>query len=137
MRRPRVTIRILMTLVVVAAVGFWAGSSAWNVYRDKNLHLHIYAHLSREIPCVTFNNSASPPFWPRYWRHLMGRPWKDQPLCGTGEGHFEELCVFAHPEIDQKVPPGAFPAEFPPEVSAALSRLNEEWAQNHAVKAQK
>jgi hypothetical protein len=126
MRLPKVTIRMLMVLVVVAALGSWAGLRAREVYQDNDYHTHVYAHWIKGDPGMTWDGAASPPFWPRYWRHLLGRPWKGQPVCGKVAGHFEEACSFARPEIVPKGPPGSalVPTK---EIDEAYDRMIKHW----------
>jgi hypothetical protein len=126
MRLPRVTIRRLMILVVVAAIGTWAGMRARDVYMDNDYHIHIHAHWLKDEPAMTFNSAITPPYWPRYWRHLLGLPWKEQPVCGTGAGHLEEACSFAHPEIVPKGLPGSA-LQQTKEIDEVYARMLKHW----------
>jgi hypothetical protein len=121
-----------MVFVVVAAIGMWAGLKAREVYLDNDYHIHVYAHWNNGSPAMTWNGAASPPFWPRYWRHLLGRPWKRQPVCSEGAGHIEEACSFARPEIVPEGPPGS--ALVPTrEVAEAHLRMLKHWERRHTL----
>lgn len=48
------------------------------------------------------------PYSSRFWRCLLGRPWRRLAVCGLTEGRLEELCQFAHPEMLEPVGPGRF-----------------------------
>jgi hypothetical protein len=126
MRLPKVTIRSLMALVVVVAIGLWAGLRAREVYLDNDYHLHVYVHWINGEPGMTWDGAASPPFWPRYWRHLVGLPWKAQPVCGKGAGHIEEACSFANPELFPKRSPG-MALVAPRKIEEAYDRMMKHW----------
>jgi hypothetical protein len=96
--RPQVTIRTLLVLILVIGVVLGFGLPALEVLRTKESHEHTYmgSNTGRWGLVIEFVNA---PFWPRYWRRLLGRPWKEQPLCQASPGRIEEVCSFAHWEI--------------------------------------
>lgn len=128
MRLPRVTVRALMVLVLLAALGSWAGLRARDVYLDPDYHIHAYAHWTKGSPSMTFDGAASPPFWPRFWRHLLGLPWKGQPVCGQVQGHIAESCSFAVPELfPKRQSDRPIPIKHPKAVEDAFARMNKHW----------
>jgi hypothetical protein len=95
-----VSIRALMALVLIAGLALWLSISAFEVYSARETHMHTYVDTGA-VPRLTGWNRPAP-FWPRYVRKLLGRPWRRQPICGPTPGAEEELCEFAHPEMAHK-----------------------------------
>jgi hypothetical protein len=128
-RWPRLTIRGIMGLVFMVALSLYSGMAAVEVYRDKEFHVHsgilkrseselaasrevhgshrvrfgMYDFLPDEPYYLTSSSSVQAPFWPRYFRRLVGRPWHKQTPCGPTCGFFRELCEFAHPEMSARL----------------------------------
>jgi len=69
----------------------------------KEYHSHTWVHVKAGKPFTTLAVAEQPPFWPRYWRCLLGRPWKSLPLCPQVKGRLLDMCEFAHPEICKPV----------------------------------
>jgi hypothetical protein len=97
--RPKVTIRALLVLILVIGGALGFGLPALEVSRRDESHAHTHIGKSRTGRWGLVYDRVDAPFWPRYWRRLLGKPWKGQPLCRARPGHLEETCIFAHPEI--------------------------------------
>ena len=97
----KLPIRTLMAFVLVAGVAVWLSLSAYEVYSAKDVHMHTFVETSEPPSLAGWNRPA--PFWPRYARRLLGRPWRRQPLCEPTAGVEEEMCEFAHPEMAIKI----------------------------------
>jgi hypothetical protein len=98
MRRPQLTIRaaLVITLLIGAALGF--GLPAIEVFCTKESHEHTYVGNNRgEWGLVV--EFVHAPFWPRYWRRLLGRAWRGQRLCQPSPDRLEEVCSLAQPEV--------------------------------------
>jgi hypothetical protein len=99
MRLPRVTVRGLMALVIAFGIVFHLGLTAYRVYSANEYHAHTWINNQSGKPSFAVAANQRPPFWPRYWRCLLGRPWKGLPLCPRVDGRLREACEFAQPEI--------------------------------------
>lgn len=102
MKRPKVSIRALMAVVLVFAIALGLGIPAVEVYTTKDHHTHTAVDV-RGTPTLAGLGGVQPPFWPRYVRRILGRPWRKQPVCETTPGFEAELCEYAHPEIAIKI----------------------------------
>lgn len=98
MTRPQVTIRTLLVLILVIGVVLGFGMPALEVLRTKQSHEHTHMGNNRGRWGLVIE-FVDAPFWPRYWRRLLGKPWKEEPLCQPSPRRIEEVCSFAHPEI--------------------------------------
>ncbi len=98
-RWPRLTIRAIMLLVILVAVGLYLGIAAVDVYRTKESHVHVAVDTRTPTPSVAIMGGMEPPFWPRYLRRLAGLPWRGLAFCGPTPGLEGEECEFAHPEM--------------------------------------
>ncbi len=111
--------------VAVLGVALGLGLPAIEVYRFSDHHIHGSVQVREGRADFVWQLTIQPPFWPRYWRRLLGRPWRQQPICGQGEGHIAEACEFEHPEIHYRATNdfgedvGSSPA-----MNAAVDRLN-------------
>jgi len=103
--------RSLMAAVAVAALAFWLVIPAYRIALDRDWHLHTRLVTSpdrREWFLGVVPGES--PFWPRYVRHLSGRPWRGRPLCGLADHAglpFQEECEHAHPGIVGRLPDGS------------------------------
>jgi hypothetical protein len=97
----KLSICTLMAFVLAAGVAVWLSLSAYEVYSAKDVHMHTFVETSEPPSLAGWNRPA--PFWPRYARRLLGRPWRRQPLCEPTPGAEEEMCEFAHPEMASKI----------------------------------
>lgn len=102
--RVRFTVRGLMGLVIVCGVAFFTGLAAVRVITAKEYHGHSWVYVQDGQPFFSLSVAEHPPFWPRYWRCLLGRPWKRLP-CPQVEGRLLDLCEFAHSDIDWRQGP--------------------------------
>src|SRR6185312_17380844 len=101
MKRPRITTSWMMVAVLLLAVALGFGLPAINVYRDPDLHLHEWAVLKDDGKLdyeMSGGGMVSPPFWPRYWRRLLGRPENTPVVCTGGAGHVVEACERNYPK---------------------------------------
>ena len=97
MIRPRFTIRRTMALVLLCGLLLGFGLPAYEVYRTEEYHVHTGVDASARS--MVLHGGVQPPFWPRYWKYLTGRPWRGQGPCGTLVGYELERCEFAHPRM--------------------------------------
>jgi hypothetical protein len=97
----KLSIRTLIAVALVAGVVVWLSVSAYEVYSAKDVHMHTYVDTGEPRHLAGWNRPA--PFWPRYARRLLSRPWRRQPLCEPTLGAQEEMCEFAHPEIAVRI----------------------------------
>jgi hypothetical protein len=98
MRRPQVTIRTLLVHILAFSIILGFGLPAIDVLRTKESHEHTYMGNNRRRWGLVIK-FVDAPCLPRYWRRLLGKPWKEQPLCQDSPGRIEEICSFAHPQI--------------------------------------
>ncbi|WP_435007597.1 hypothetical protein P12x_004862 [Tundrisphaera lichenicola] len=95
-RRVRISIRQLMIGVAVIGIITWAGVTARNVYYD---HEHGYLlhtqYLKDGRHIQTSGHNA--PFWPRYWRRLLARPWPGSYECPCEEWSGRTSLAVTHP----------------------------------------
>lgn len=80
MHPSRTSIRRLMMIVAVASVLLWMGSTAYYVGYDRGCHWIIHDWERRDSPGITTTPCVAP-FWPQYWRRLLGRPWPGTFRC--------------------------------------------------------
>ena len=108
MRIPRVQLTVRRTMALVLAFGaFWhLALTAWRVYPATGPHLHSWIVITDGIAQPCFNPEARSPFFSRYWRCLLGLPWKGQVICNTGAGQLE-MCELESPDMnpDRSYPP--------------------------------
>jgi hypothetical protein len=96
MRLRRITIRGLMCVVIGVGVAVHVPAAAIRVNSAKAPHLHAWVGIGGK-PYFTLA-SFQPPFWPRYWRCLLGLPWENVPVCPRFEGRFLDMCEYRYPE---------------------------------------
>jgi hypothetical protein len=86
MQARRMTTRRWMIVVSVVATSMWLGvitSRVRNDPRGQGLYHLWERHGSEEYHSV-FNSQHPSPFWPRYWRTMLGRPWPGSYVCDEG-----------------------------------------------------
>ncbi len=108
MRRPRITIGGLMGIVMAFAIALHVTLTAIRVLAAKEYHSHSWVQVQGDMVFNTLAAAEQPPFWPRFWRCLLGLRWKSQPLCPEVNGRLLDLCEFAHPEIREPAGGGIF-----------------------------
>jgi len=86
MRLPRMTTRRWMLVVSFLALSQWLGVVAYRVGTDpKGTWLfHLWERHGSIGSGSVFNAQHPVPFWPRYWRALLGRPWPGSYVCDEG-----------------------------------------------------
>jgi hypothetical protein len=123
------TVRGLMAFVLVVALILGLGIPAAEVLRAKDYHVHTYVvdvHpyvVTPGAPGLRVESVQSP-FWPRYARRLLGRPWRRQPVCGSAPGRLQERCELSHPDVVLKSGGGRFQIVFHPSQAAAYDALH-------------
>src|SRR4051812_733737 len=103
MRGPRITVGRLMCIVIGFGVALHVALAAVRVLTAKEDHLHTWVQVRGGKAFTTRARAEQPPLWPRYWRCLLGLPWKSQPLCPEVRGRLLDMCEFSHPEIRKSV----------------------------------
>jgi hypothetical protein len=96
-----------MVIVIGFAVALHVTLAAIRVSAAKEYHAHSWVQVRGNKVGNTLAFER-PPFWPRYWRCLLGLPWKSQPLCPNVKGRLLDRCEFAHPEICKSEGGGRF-----------------------------
>jgi hypothetical protein len=99
MRGPRITVGGLMCIVVVLGIAIHLALAAVRVFAAKEYHFHTWLEGQGDRTFTTLAVAEQSPFWPRYWRCILGLPWKSLPLCPEVKGRLLDRCEFAHPEI--------------------------------------
>ena len=88
-----------MLLVLSLAVALHMSLTAIRVSSAKEYHMHTWIHGRGIKAFIIVSVGERPPFWPRYWRNLLGLKWKGLPLCPHVAGRLLDICEFAHPEL--------------------------------------
>jgi len=100
----RFTVRGVMALLFVLAVLLHVGRTAYRAASIRDKHFHTYV-LSREHEFPASGVAAAgSPFWPRFWRGLLGMPCAGPGFCRVnrfppGWAYLLETCELEHPEI--------------------------------------
>jgi hypothetical protein len=86
MRLPRMTTRRWMSVIAFFALSLWLGLVASRVGTDPRGKwvFHLWERHGSIEPGSVFNSQHPVPFWPRYWRALLGQPWPDSYVCDEG-----------------------------------------------------
>ena len=75
-----------MVAIFVVALAFGLGVPAAEVYRENDYHSHSDIEIGPEGRPSLNLSVVTNPFWPRYWRRVVGQPWKGFCFCeGTPE----------------------------------------------------
>lgn len=115
MNHPRVrfTVRRMMAMVLVFAVTLHLSLTAYRVFTGRTKHMHTSIVVLDDGSAGGYaNGAAQPPFWPCYWRGILGMPWRQQGLCKQGmkppgtaslfletcEYEDKEICVLTNPD---------------------------------------
>ena len=85
MRLLPMTTRRWMSVVVGAAVTLWMGTAAYRVRFDPSCEFIHHLWERSDTPGGTLRSiigTGHPaPFWPQYWRRLLGKPWPGTYRC--------------------------------------------------------
>jgi hypothetical protein len=83
MRFPRMTTQRLMAVTAATAVALWLGIAALRVHNDSESKwiYHLWERFGSIQPGSVYNSQHRAPFWPRYWRRLLGQPWPGTYSC--------------------------------------------------------
>jgi hypothetical protein len=100
-----------MAIVVLIAAITWLGVAAERTRSNKSrFHTHFHANGIPHDPFGDFMVTATRvPFWPVYWRTVLGLPWDWNYRCVPGDGHRGLVCEHDFPQIyvhDEKGRPG-------------------------------
>jgi hypothetical protein len=82
MRLPRMTTRQMMIWTLVVGLGLWTGSACYRELTEPS-RSWLYHMTKGRLNTLTVDQHPAP-FWPRYWRRLLGRPWPDTYVCPDG-----------------------------------------------------
>jgi hypothetical protein len=95
------TIRRLMAIVLLIAVGIWAGLAAEKTRTNKaRSHIHFQPFGDPNVPLWGFSETREwVPFWPVYWRTFLGLPWDWRLDCVSSEHRREVACEHDFPEL--------------------------------------
>jgi hypothetical protein len=104
MRMPKTTIRRLMVIVLLIGTSIWAGLAATRTRSNKSrAHLHYNNECDLNAPLRDFSQTrAWVPFWPVYWRTLLGLRWDWRYNCVTGDGSREVACDHDFPQLNHR-----------------------------------
>jgi hypothetical protein len=80
---PRMTTRRWMFAIAFFALSLWLGLVAYRVGTGPGGKwvFHLWERHGFIEPGSVFNSQHSVPFWPRYWRALLGQPWPGSYVC--------------------------------------------------------
>ena len=107
----RITLRRMMGLVAALAILFHVSRTAYIVFAVTGRHLHTSVVVAPSGCPGRAMFWAESSFWPRFWRSLIGKPWRNQRLCGKPAttmppgSHFLEMCELENPEIVRRPNP--------------------------------
>ena len=134
---PRFTVRRAMLAVLAIAILFGATLPAIEVLRAPDMHVHAWVNPngSRAFlpPGLPLDQGHMPvtlsqvelrpsPFWPRYWRCLLGRPWRGRPVCDTDPTRLAEACEYAHPGMVRRRDDVSFDIQWPPQILVEMRK---------------
>ncbi len=86
---PRISIRQIMAIILLIAVMLRLGIPAFEVFTTKEYHVHQGVGPTKGSAVAQSGIPA--PFWPRYWKRLMGQHWRKQ-ACNIRVGFEQEHC---------------------------------------------
>ena len=101
--KPRLRTRTAMVLVLLSALLLGLGWPAWQIYREQDFHVHSAVDVRGTTPTLTIDGGHVSPFWPRYWRRLVGRPYRQVPFCGPTPGFGAEVCEYSDPSMAMRI----------------------------------
>jgi hypothetical protein len=75
MKRLQFSLRSAVVLVALASLPLWLASTALRVWQDpESRTLYVFGQRRDRTTSFSFYG-VDAPFWPRYWRRLLLRPW--------------------------------------------------------------
>jgi hypothetical protein len=77
----RMTTRQWMAVTAATAVALWLGIAGYRVKNDSEWIFHLWERFGSIQPGSLYNSQHPAPFWPRYWRKLVGQPWPGSYAC--------------------------------------------------------
>ena len=92
MGKPRMSIRGLMAGVLIIGLSLGLGPPAYEVYHGRRPHSHVFVQYRDQGTWLDYESGIFNPFWHSLILRLSGKPWKRQPICGSGRGRLEETC---------------------------------------------
>lgn len=132
MRMPRVrfTVRSMMAMPLFFGILLYLSLTACRVY-GKGSHLHTSILIGYDYPAshpdgfpsTCYNFGVRVPFWTRYWRSLLGLPWRGPGLCTNAYGKLE-VCELKHPSICEHPTPNAWAPKLTRRQVELLERLS-------------
>ena len=83
MRFPRMTTQRWMAVTAIIAIVLWLSITAYRVKHDTQTAwiFHFWERYGSITPGSIYNSQHPAPFWPRYWRRLVGQPWPGTYAC--------------------------------------------------------
>jgi hypothetical protein len=99
---PKTTIRRLMVIVLLIGTSTWAGLAAARTRSNKSRsHVHYKNEGEPTAPLQNFSQTrAWVPFWPVYWRTLLGLRWDWHYDCISGDGNRKIACEHDFPRLN-------------------------------------
>ena len=81
-----------MVVVAGTAVGMWTIAVVYRVQDDAHskciYHLWVRKDSTEELHRSMRGTVCSAPFWPRYWRTLLGQPWPGSYKCRCNDRQY-------------------------------------------------
>jgi hypothetical protein len=110
MNKPRTTIRRLIAIVLLIGVAIWAGLAAQRTRSNKaRFHTHLQSLGDPDDPNWEFTVTPEwVPFWPVYWRTLLGLRWDWRLECISGDVRREIACEHDFPQMNAQDDPDKF-----------------------------
>jgi hypothetical protein len=83
MRLPRMTTRWWIMGISVATLALWPAFTVYRIYTDLNSRWMYHTWERRGVEGYHDSRITThpAPFWPRYWRGLLGLPWPGTFTC--------------------------------------------------------
>jgi hypothetical protein len=92
MRTSGMTTRWCMAVVAGTAVGMWMITVAYRIQAETHdeflYHLWVLKDSPNEPRRSIMGTLCRAPFWPRYWRRLLGQPWPGSYTCRCDDPHY-------------------------------------------------
>lgn len=95
-RRVRFKLKTMIAAIFCVGLAIHLALSAWRVYSLK-LHMHTAIIVNSGVP-EPFTGFTWAPFWPTYWRTILGIPLNCKRLCEYEPRFLVERCELETPE---------------------------------------